>query len=198
MNQYEIMKMKTRDAIKDACFHLLGERGYSKLTVKEICKVANINRTTFYRHYTDVDEVLRQIENDLLELIHNSSSDLRSMVMSNAEWKPIVHNSFVQLLNVFNDNKDFLIPIMSVDGDPYFVRKYKQIIIDGLEQTFKKNNIHLGKYGKYLLIINSSSAVDAVYYWMKNQDLSVEDFAFFFEEILYTTTILEIKLRNKY
>lgn len=87
---------------------------------------------------------------------------------------------------------------MGVDGDPYFVRKYKQMIMDGFEQSFKKNNINLGKYGKYLLIMNSSTAIDTIYFWMKNQDLSVEDFAFFFEENLYMITILENKLRNKY
>ena len=53
----------TRQAIKDILLDELKIKPYSKITVTEICKKAEMNRGTFYLHYYDIDDVL----NDILE-----------------------------------------------------------------------------------------------------------------------------------
>ena len=40
---------------------LLRVKPYSKITVTELCRLADINRGTFYIHYFDVDDVLDDI-----------------------------------------------------------------------------------------------------------------------------------------
>ena len=39
----------TRQAIKDTFLELLNQKSFTKITVTEICKNAEINRGTFYR-----------------------------------------------------------------------------------------------------------------------------------------------------
>ncbi len=51
----------TRNAIRDALMELLKTKPYSKISVTEICRLAEINRGTFYIHYYDVDDVLDDI-----------------------------------------------------------------------------------------------------------------------------------------
>ncbi len=51
----------TRKAIRDALMELLNTKPYSKISVTEICRLAEINRGTFYIHYYDVDDVLDDI-----------------------------------------------------------------------------------------------------------------------------------------
>ncbi len=51
----------TRKVIRDALMELLKTKPYSKITVTEICRLAEINRGTFYIHYYDVDDVLDDI-----------------------------------------------------------------------------------------------------------------------------------------
>lgn len=51
----------TRQAIRNALLSLLREKPYSKISVTEICRVADINRGTFYIHYYDVDDVLDEL-----------------------------------------------------------------------------------------------------------------------------------------
>ncbi len=53
----------TRKAIRDAFVELLNTKSYSKISVTEICRLAEINRGTFYIHYYDVDDVLDDILN---------------------------------------------------------------------------------------------------------------------------------------
>ena len=41
----------TRQTIKDTFLELLKQKSFTKITVTEICKNAEINRGTFYLHY---------------------------------------------------------------------------------------------------------------------------------------------------
>ena len=53
----------TRKVIRGALMELLNTKPYSKISVTEICRLAEINRGTFYIHYYDVDDVLDDILN---------------------------------------------------------------------------------------------------------------------------------------
>jgi AcrR family transcriptional regulator len=43
----------TKMVIKNSLLELMKEHPISKVTVTDICKQANINRNTFYSHYTN-------------------------------------------------------------------------------------------------------------------------------------------------
>ena len=46
----------TRQTIKNTFLELLTQKSFTKITVTEICKNAEINRGTFYLHYYDVHD----------------------------------------------------------------------------------------------------------------------------------------------
>lgn len=60
----DLRVIKTKKLIKDSFFELIGEKGYSKVTVTDITKKANINRNTFYLHYVDKEDLVDQIITD--------------------------------------------------------------------------------------------------------------------------------------
>ena len=45
----------TKTAIRRTFFELLEEKDFDKISVREICQRADINRSTFYRHYDDIN-----------------------------------------------------------------------------------------------------------------------------------------------
>lgn len=51
----------TKRLIQDALVELLRDKPISKVSVSELCALADVNRTTFYKHYTTQDDVLREV-----------------------------------------------------------------------------------------------------------------------------------------
>ncbi len=53
--------VRTRKAIRDAFFRLMGEQDYHKITIASIAREADIDRKTFYLHYDSVSSLVDEI-----------------------------------------------------------------------------------------------------------------------------------------
>ena len=77
----------TRQTIKDTFLELLKQKSFTKITVTEICKNAEINRGTFYLHYYDIHDVLSDIFNDMhAPLLPHGKITGRQLSASGASW----------------------------------------------------------------------------------------------------------------
>ncbi|NME34562.1 TetR/AcrR family transcriptional regulator [Lactobacillus sp. MRS-253-APC-2B] len=52
---------KSKQAIKNAFLSLLAEKGFEKITIKDICTQVMIGKSTFYYHYEDKYDLARQL-----------------------------------------------------------------------------------------------------------------------------------------
>lgn len=59
--------IRSRRLIREAFLTLLQEKELRKITVTDIVKRADINRSTFYAHYPDVRGVIEEFENEIVE-----------------------------------------------------------------------------------------------------------------------------------
>ena len=50
------------DKIEHAFLFLLEKYKYDEITISQICKQAGINRSTFYCHYTDINDLIIKVE----------------------------------------------------------------------------------------------------------------------------------------
>ncbi|NLM76013.1 MAG: TetR/AcrR family transcriptional regulator [Clostridiaceae bacterium] len=66
----------TRMVIKESFIDLLEKKDISRITIKEICENADINRATFYAHYSDQYDLLRKIEDEFLDNIRDYLDEL--------------------------------------------------------------------------------------------------------------------------
>lgn len=58
---------KTIDAIHSTFEEMLCEMDYKKITVKELCERAKINKKTFYRYYDVLDDLLAETQNVFIQ-----------------------------------------------------------------------------------------------------------------------------------
>ena len=104
----------TKMVITQSFIKLLGKKPLSRITVKEICEAAELNRATFYKHYLDVYDLLDKMEAQFLEEL---SSVLRSR--ENTTVKDLL--TFI-MVN-FKAEEETYKALCSSNGDPAFPAK---------------------------------------------------------------------------
>ena len=76
---------KTKEALKGALIALLKEKELNKITVKELCEKADINRGTFYTHYKDQVDLYHAIVDETYEKLEAYIQSLFTIDISSRE-----------------------------------------------------------------------------------------------------------------
>lgn len=101
----------TKMVIQQAFLDLLKKKPIAKITVKEICDIAQINRATFYKHYRDPYDLLEQFQNEaiqgLLDMIE---------VSSEKSTEQVLHS----ILTIMQDNKEMFAKFATMKEDKSF------------------------------------------------------------------------------
>ena len=77
---------KTERGIKNAFIELRSRKPLEKITVKELCELAYINKSTFYSHYKDIYELSDSMEEEVVRSITNSISHPEYIMENPAEF----------------------------------------------------------------------------------------------------------------
>jgi Transcriptional regulator len=128
---------RTRECLWDALVQLIDERGYAGISVQDITERASVNRTTFYRHYEDKDDLFRQGSVDLCDSIIDSLRSLHAGESSgDVAWMPgYLERMFVCIAE---DREDFR-ALAGSKSNPEF----RRIIEDKVEAYLKAERLPL-------------------------------------------------------
>lgn len=110
----------TKRALRQALTQLLQEKPMRALTVKELCLVAKINRATFYAHYSDINDLMQQIEDEMYAAMWNLLKP-QQMFDEIDEDKPIP--AFLHAFQFLTDNSDMCSVMLGPNGNRDFMRK---------------------------------------------------------------------------
>lgn len=145
----------TKQAIRDGFLRLIAKKPIEKITVTEICREADINRGTFYAHYSDPYELKRSVENELTEAMDRRARELGTPRMTALQMMRLL-KEHQELCRVFagpyGDN-DALLKIIAKQADAYIVHEL---------ETLGKLSDTLRECIKGLLVSSISTAVK---YW---------------------------------
>ncbi len=101
----------TKRMLKDALTDMLREIDIYHVSIRELCKRADINRTTFYKYYGSQFDLLADMENDLLNFLSKTitehSANPEKIIESACEYME-EHLDFGRL--IINNNVDPLFP----------------------------------------------------------------------------------------
>ena len=77
---------KTERGIKNAFIELRSKKPLEKITIKELCELACINKSTFYSHYKDIYDLSDSMEEEVVSSITNSISHPEYIMENPAEF----------------------------------------------------------------------------------------------------------------
>jgi len=76
MNRQESKYFNTASLMDEALLLLLEKKDYDRITVKEVCEKAGVNRTTFYLHYENMNDLLEETIGMINERFKKSLSSI--------------------------------------------------------------------------------------------------------------------------
>lgn len=156
---------KTTTLIQTIFLELLNTKPINTITITEICNRADINRGTFYLHYTDINDLSDNIENGVLD-------DLEKLL--NSKEYSITRNTtsdfLIPILENIKSKKSFFISLNKTGNIDSFTKKLSSLI----------NKIIFQAYSNMLKIANpnlldyySSYCIGATYgiilNWLNNE-----------------------------
>ena len=113
MTENRRVKM-TKKMLKNTLIDLLDEKPLEKITVTEICKNADVNRSTFYAYYEDISALMLDIENEVLEHVtvyadnFNDYTDKKMLEVFEEFFDYVKDNAKIfRVLIVQHDNSNF-------------------------------------------------------------------------------------------
>ena len=151
----------TKMMLKNAMLDLLTEKkSVEKISVRELCEVADLNRSTFYAHYSEPKELLSEMED---ELIDSAQEHLNKIGKANDNNAYTYILSFLEYIKK-NDREYRLLLVDTTDTD--FKNKFMHIATGQLVENFDIELRPEEEQYIYSYILNGSSSV--IIQWIRS------------------------------
>ena len=122
---------KTKAQLRAGLARLMQKKSIKEITVKELVEEVDINRSTFYLHYTDIYQMLESIEGELMDEISHLIDDYALEPIYNKESSyPFIE----QIFTILDNNKDICIALLGKNGDMAFVNRIEGLIAETVFQ----------------------------------------------------------------
>ena len=149
--------------IKNSFIQLMKKKPISKITIKEICEGADVNRATFYAHYQDPYDLLRQIEGDLIDGVNVY---LGNQVPQDAGEASVT--MLEKILEYVKENAEIVNLLLNANGDVQFQEEItgifgqQQILPAAVNQSLSPEET------QYVFLFFANGAIGMIRQWLKD------------------------------
>ena len=143
-NQYK-SAFRSKRFIKNAFSELLQKKNLDEITVTEIVKLADLNRGTFYAHYSNITDVLEEIEKDTTDKILSLLSEYRGRIIENPT--PFLR----EIADFLQRDYDFYKRLICAQVGDNFIDKLKEFFVTAVVEEIKDDPIRDKE--KFMLLV---------------------------------------------
>ena len=121
---------RTRAAIEGAFSELIQKKDINKITIKDITEKADTNRSTFYTHYEDIYDLLRVVEDKLINrivVLHNNN------ILDES-----ARSDMTESLQYISDNRSLFSAIINSSQGSVFLNRLCDVLGGKLMALFDK------------------------------------------------------------
>ena len=131
----DLRVIKTKKLIESAFIELAKATEYQKISIKDLCDKAMINRNTFYLHYQNKDDLVKELINDTIEKYKGVIMPLIARFfidINNKDFESFASNIKNLLIYLYDDIELYKIIL----SDDYLTGYFSSV-----EQVYEKNII---------------------------------------------------------
>jgi AcrR family transcriptional regulator len=171
-NLEDLRIRRTRKLLQKALLEATSEKGFSHVTVRDITERAMVNRATFYRHYEDKYDLLKQYLEELSGMIDSQggASSAEDGLDISVDSLP---TGLVNLYRHIQANREFYRVMLGNQGDPAFcAQSFRDFIERGLRRMLSSetSQVDPGRPPVDLTVSYLLSAgIGAIVWWLEQE-----------------------------
>lgn len=171
----------TRMVLKESFIDLLEKKDVSRITVKEICENADINRATFYAHYSDQYDLLRKIEDEFVE---NIRAYLGELNQKNDQVNSVLLAE--KIFEYIKENAKLCKLLLSERGGLSFQKRVMMLVYDKIINELTYNSKITKEEAEYVYLFTITGCVGVVQKWL---DEDMKESAHYMAEMVIKLTM---------
>ncbi len=162
--KHSVTSYNTRKLLSKTLKEIVEEKDISKISISEVAEKANLNRKTFYYHFSDIYDLLSwTLEDEMFKLVESFD-----MTVDYAE-------AIKYILDYVEENYDFIKSVM----DTYVRHKTRRflyndmhrIALKAINEISTKHKIYLEEeYKSFVAGFSSEAVIGTIMYWIDNPD----------------------------
>ena len=181
---YEKKRRKTEKQIEDSLLQLMKEQTFETISIRQLIDLAEVNRSTFYRHYLDKYDLLEKIEDRLLgDLQAYYQEALESACLFKLEKDFKVEDYIHEKQNLFHFFEPYLEDLailLGPNGSPTSSRRLQEALRKIFSQSISLADPHLEEIEADLLLNHqAASFMGTLTYWLAHPCYQVQQMSDF-------------------
>lgn len=165
MNKQDMRVLKTKSSLQQALLTLLKTIPLEKIKITEICREANINRGTFYLHYTTVEDVFHDFFQEVILDLQTSYDEPYKYTIPFEIAK--INPKSIQIFHHIKRHQSFYEIVFSKNTNKsYYYMLFDQIRLN-VGRDYKPNQISdVSK--EYIVGYQANAIIGLVIVWYEN------------------------------
>lgn len=180
INKNESKYFNTAKKMNDALLSLLEKKEFEFITIKDICKEAKVNRSTFYLHYENINDLLDEAISNSNEAFYKAFESIKRKDVNSSKKEELIFISddyLLPYLDFIKEHRKIYKAAMKnsslFKADEITSLVYKELIV----KIFDKFSVS-EEYRRYLFDYFVAGIQAMIARWLKNDcDLEVQELA---------------------
>lgn len=152
---------RTRRQIRRALAQLMQQKSASEVTVKELVDLADINRSTFYLHYSDIFDLLGAVEEELFREIR-AAVDAHPVSAFEQEGLAFIEEVF----SILYENREICAALVGPNGDMAFLHRIERMMEENVLQKLREDFPERRSSIDYGFAFCTTGAVGLIKHWL--------------------------------
>jgi len=168
MNLNDLRVLKTKSLFHQTLVKLLKDKPLESISVSEICKLANVNRGTFYLHYDQKENLFEEYFMEVMKDLEDSyHKPYKNLPIQPHEVSP----SSLRIFHHVQKYSDFYKIVFSAKASmSYYYMFYDKIksLLEEVIQLYEEENMNIPLYSSY----QANALIGMIMQW------AAEDFSY--------------------